>query len=237
MKYFLMSFLLFLFSTVQSQSLIDSIGSTDFMIQETIAEKLADLAVSNNRVKIAEKGMEVSKSEIKRSQADWLNIVSGSYNHVLFNLNNPFKSQASQFWPKYNGGVSIPLGFFFTRMSENKIAKGNYERAIAIRDQEVVEVKRLIKIQCQTYQSNLYLLSLQESLLQDEKILLDNVSNLFDNNQADLQAFTDATRRYNLELAKKITLIKEVNSSKFELEALLGMKLSEALRKIRVTRF
>ena len=122
-------------------------------------------------------------------------------------------------------------------MSENKIAKGNYERAVAMRDQEVVEVKRLIKIQCQTYQSNLYLLSLQESLLQDEKILLDNVSNLFDNNQADLQAFTDATRRYNLELAKKIMLIKEVNSSKFELEALLGMKLSEALRKIRVVRF
>jgi len=74
-------------------------------------------------------------------------------------------------------------------------------------------------------------------LLQDEKILLDNVSNLFDNNQANLQAFTDATRRYNLELVKKITLIKDVNSSKFELEALLGMKLSEALRKIRVARF
>jgi hypothetical protein len=74
-------------------------------------------------------------------------------------------------------------------------------------------------------------------LLQDEKILLDNISNKFDNNQADLQAFTDATRRYNLELVKKISLIKEVNNSKFELEALLGMKLSEALRKIRVARF
>jgi outer membrane protein TolC len=237
MKYLLITFLLFLFSTVQSQSLIDSIGSTDFMIQETIAEKLADLAVSSNRVKIAEKGMEVSKAEIKKSQADWLNVFTGSYNHVLFNLNNPLKSQSSQFWPKYNATLNLPLGFFFTRTSSNKIAKGNYDKAVVLRDQEVSEVKRLIKIQCQTYQANLYLLSLQESLLQDEKILLDNISNKFDNNQADLQAFTDATRRYNLELVKKISLIKEVNNSKFELEALLGMKLSEALRKIRVARF
>lgn len=237
MKYLVLSCLLFLFLNGKSQSLLDSIGSTDFMIQETIAEKLADLAVSSNRVKIAEKGMEVSKSEIKKSQADWLNVLTGSYNHVLFNLNNPFKSQASQFFPKYNATLNLPLGFFLTRTSEVKIAKGNYEKSIVLRDQELSDVKKLIKVQCQTYQANLYLLSLQESLLQDEKILLDNVSNLFDNNQANLQAFTDATRRYNLELVKKITLIKEVNSSKFELEALLGMKLSEALRKIRVARF
>ena len=64
MKYLVLSCLLFLFLNGKSQSLLDSIGSTDFMIQETIAEKLADLAVSSNRVKIAEKGMEVSKSEI-----------------------------------------------------------------------------------------------------------------------------------------------------------------------------
>lgn len=237
MKYLLFFCFLFLFVKGNSQSLLDSIGSTDFMIQETIAEKLADLAVSSNRVKIAEKDIQVTKSAIKRSQADWLNVFSGSYNHVLFNLNNPFKSQSSQFIPKYNATLDLPLGFFFSIRSENKIAKGNYEKAIATRDQELSEVKRLIKVQCQAYQANLYLLSLQESLLQDEKILLDNISNLFDNNQADLQAFTDATRRYNLELVKKINLIKEVNTAKFELESLLGMKLSEALRKIRVARF
>jgi outer membrane protein TolC len=237
MRYLLLCCFLFLFVKGHSQSLLDSIGSTDFMIQETIAEKLADLAVTSNRVKVAEKNMEVLTSEIKKSQASWLNVFSGSYNHVLYNLNNPFKSQASQFFPKYNAGVNIPLDFFFTQMSNNKIARVNYEKSVFLKDQEISDMRKLIKIQCQTYQANLYLLSLQESMLQDEKILLDNVSNLFDNNQANLQAFTDATRRYNMELVKKINLIKEVNSSKFELEALLGMKLSEALRKIRVARF
>ena len=69
-------------------------------------------------------------------------------------------------------------------------------------------------------------------MLQDQKILLDKVEASFENNQVDLDVFTSATKSFNDVLVKKINLIKELNTSKYQLENLLGMKLDAAYKKI-----
>ena len=47
-----------------------------------------------------------------------------------------------------------------------------------------------------------------------------------------LESLSDASKRYQAELVKKINLLKDLNTSRYMLESLLGMTLEEALVKI-----
>jgi hypothetical protein len=105
-------------------------------------------------------------------------------------------------------------------------------KSIIAKQIEVEDMKQAIKIQYEVYLANKYFLALHETLLQDQKILLDKVEVSFENNQVDLDAFSTATKAFNEVLVKKITLIKDLNASKYQLENLLGMKLEAAYRKI-----
>jgi outer membrane protein TolC len=130
--------------------------------------------------------------------------------------------------------LSLPFGYFFSQSKEVKIAKATLEKSILAKQEEIENIKQAIKIQYETYLANKYFLALHETLLQDQKILLDKVEASFENNQVDLDVFTTATKSFNDVLVKKISLIQALNSSKYTLESLLGMKLEDAYKKIRL---
>jgi hypothetical protein len=63
-------------------------------------------------------------------------------------------------------------------------------------------------------------------------MILDKASQSFESNQIDIEAYTNYTRRYNEILTKKVTLLRDLNSSRYRLEAYLGMELETALKTI-----
>ncbi|HEX2532128.1 MAG TPA: hypothetical protein VHK69_00255, partial [Chitinophagaceae bacterium] len=71
--------------------------------------------------------------------------------------------------------------------------------------------------------------------LQDEAVLLSQVQQKFETNQVSLETFTNASKRYNAELVKKVNLLRDVNTTKADLEYLLGMTLETALQRVRQT--
>ena len=76
------------------------------------------------------------------------------------------------------------------------------------------------------------MLAIHESTLQDDKILFERVQVQFENNQVDLEIYSVAAKKFNDQLTKKISLLRDVNASKYVLEGLIGMDLNEALRQV-----
>ncbi len=233
MKFFLNVIMCFFSLQSYSQSLIDSIGNPGFALQDTIEERLAELAINNALTKVDDAEVKTMYYDIKKNKATWLNSFNASFNLNEANINPPPTTTGQNlFFPRYNFSLTVPLGSFFTRARDVQIAKSRYEKAIATKDLNVESLKTAIKIQYQKFITNKYLLALHELILQDEKIRLAEVEDKFRNSEISLEIFTIASKRYNDELVKKIILLRDMNTSKLELENLLGMTLEAAMESI-----
>jgi len=237
MKYFF-SFMILIFSLKgSSQSFADSITYVGFNLQDAIAEKLSNFAINNLQVKLVNKDVDIADQEINKSKALWLNHITVAGNLNEFSLRNTLSNTIIitpqySFFPRYNIGLSLPLGFIKTHIAENKIARLNKEKLTDQKEKTLSELKIQIKTQFQIYLTNKYLLAIHESTLQDDKILFERVQVQFENNQIDLEIYSVAAKKFAEQLTKKISLLRDVNSSKYLLDGLIGMDLNEALRQI-----
>lgn len=237
MKKLILFLLVSIYLNAGAQSIINDISNPGFSLQDPVAEKLAELGTKNYIIQSAGKSVEMAKEDVKKAKSLWFNQISPNFNLNEFTIartlgiNNQFNS----FWPRYNINFSLPLGMFAGNKSILNKSKIAVEQAKLNQETVILNIKRNVKLFYQDYISNKYLLALQESLLQDEKILLDRVNTSFENNQVDLEVFTAATKKYNDLLAKKINLLKEINYSVYNLEEILGMPLDIAISKVTNT--
>jgi outer membrane protein TolC len=237
MKKFLSFCILIISLNAQAQSIINDISNSGFSLQDPIAEKLAELGAKNYTIQATGKSIEMAEQDIKKAKSIWYDHVSANFNLNEFTIGNTIgiNSQFNTFWPRYNFNLSLPLGMFAGNKSAVNKSKIAVEQAKLNQETIILNIKRNIKIYYQDYISNKYLLALQETLLQDEKILLDRVNTFFENNQVDLEVFTAATKKYNDLLAKKINLLKDMNYAIYNLEEILGMPLDVAISKVSGT--
>lgn len=237
MKFLILFSIVSLSLTSSAQSIINDISNPGFSLQDPIAEKLADLGANNSLSKSAGKSIEIANQDLKKAKSEWLNLINPNFNLNEFTLAGTLGSnnQFNTFWPRYNINLSIPLGIFTGNRSMINKTKLNIEQAQLNQESVILNIKRTVRVYYQDYISNKYLLALHESLLQDEKILLDRVNTMFENNQVDLEVFTAATKKYNDLLAKKINLLKDINYSVYNLEEILGMPLDVAISKVSGT--
>jgi outer membrane protein TolC len=237
MKYFFSFFILIFSLKGNSQSFADSITYVGFNLQDVIAEKLSNLAINNLQISIVNKDLAIASQEINKSKALWLNELRVSGNLNEFSLrstlaNSIITTPQYNFFPRYNIALSLPLGFVKTHIAENKIARINKEKLLDQKEKTLNDLKQQIKTQYQIYLTNRYLLAIHESTLQDDKILFERVQVQFENNQVDLEIYSVAAKKFNDQLTKKISLLRDVNASKYVLEGLIGMDLNEALRQV-----
>lgn len=234
MKYIAVALLLFLSEPGESQSLIDSIGSPGFTLKDTISDKLAEFAVNNMLVKADDAEIKGMAFEIQKNKAAWLNSFNASFNLNEANLKAQSSDPQNLFFPRYNFSVVVPLGSFFTRAKDVQIARAKHEKSVADRAVDIQNIKTAIKTQYQEYLSNKYFLALHEMVLQDDRVLLSVIEKKFEQNEpgTSLEALTTASKKYNDELVKKISLLKDLNNSKIALESLIGMTLEDALLRI-----
>jgi outer membrane protein TolC len=221
-----------------AQSIINDISNPGFSLQDPLAEKLAELGAKNFMSQSAGKSVEMAQEDVKKAKSIWLNHVSPNFNLNEFTIARTLgiNNQLNSFWPRYNINLSLPLGMFAGNKSVVNKSKIAVEQAKMNQQTIILNIKRNVRAYYQDYISNKYLLALQESLLQDEKILLDRVNTMFENNQVDLEIFTAATKKYNDLLAKKINLLKEINYAVYNLEEILGMPLDIAISQVAVAK-
>jgi hypothetical protein len=207
----LLSFILILVSTqLKSQSILDSIAMPGFDLTDKIAYELANFAEAHQRVKIANNDVKFYQQELQKIKMSWMNNFNASYNFSL----------------------SVPLGFLYTKRKENELAKVNYQKSIDVKDFEIQQLRDLVIQEYQIFISNKYLLQIHQLALQDERIILDKATQMFESNQIDIEAYTVYSRKYNEYLTKKIELLRDLSGSRLRIETLIGMDLETALKKI-----
>jgi outer membrane protein TolC len=232
-KFLLVLFLAFSIQ-VKAQSIVETLSGSGFSLMDSTGEKLANLVIPQTPHAMAmDKQIESRLYQWKSSRVAWLNNVTTSFNLNEGNLQKQDTVISNIFYPRYNLHVNIPLGEFFTRPRDAKKARADYQQSKFIKDIEIGRLKELIKKAYQEYQVNKYLLALQESVLQDESVLMTQTEEKFKKNELSLEVFTNASKRYNSELAERLTLMKEVSDSKIELETLLGMSLETAMTLLK----
>ena len=217
---------------VFSQSNLDAIATPSFMMNDKVGHDLSKLAAANYRIKITDDNVRLTQQEIDKVKLSWMNNLNASFNLNEFSLQNSLFQQQNSFFPRYNFSLSLPLGFVATKKKEIQMAKTNNQRSIDIREFEIQQLKEAVIQEYQNYVSNTYLLEIHQLTLQDEKMILDKATQSFESNQIDIEAYTNYTRRYNEMLTKKVTLLRDLNSSRYRLEAYLGMDLESALKTI-----
>lgn len=233
MKHFIIAFLLFFSLRGNSQSLIDSLISSNFTYNDSIGYKLISFALENPLFNLIDKQIEGSKYDVTAVKGSWLNTVTASFNLNEFNITGVATDQ-NLFFPRYNFGLILPMGIFITKPAQIKSAKANTE---VLRYRKEVEINRISTNVLEAYQRfqwNKYLLALQETILRDELLLYKENERKFKNNEIGLGPFTESARRFNNEVNRRITLMKDVNIAKYELETLIGISYDEAMQKIKL---
>lgn len=224
--------ILFLSITSYCQSNLDTIATPGFIMSDKVGHALANLAVEHYRVRIADDNIKFTQQEMDKVKLSWMNNLNASFNLNEFSLQNSLFQQQNSFFPRYNFSLSLPLGFIATKKKEIQMAKTNNQRSKDIRELELQQLKDAVIQEYQMYVSGKYLLEIHQLTLQDEKMILDKATQSFESNQIELEAYTNYTRRYNEFLTKKVTLLRDLNTSKYRLESYLGMDLETALARI-----
>lgn len=217
-----------------SQSIVDSLGNAAFTMTDTIGEKLADLAVTNPNIEMIEKQLKAAKFDVRYAKGTWLNAFTAAFNVNEFSLkqNSSDVNRYNTLYPRYNFGLQVPLGLFFTKGAQVNKAKAVQEEASAKLSAEKLRIRQAVLNAYQEYLLNKYLLAIEESVLQDEQVVYKQAEQKFKDNAIRLEAFTDATRRYNAAVSKRLTLLRDFNNAKTALEIMIGMDLPSAIAQV-----
>lgn len=193
---------------------------------DDFGEKLVQLAWQNNPDnEFVKNEKKIAQVNLKQANWTWLNQITatGNLNELSINQN----PESNILFPRYNFGVSIPLGIFVQNPTESKIAKLNIEQAdLTIKKQKLIIRNEVLK----AYQNYLLaerIFKLRSDVTEDEYANFLSVEEKFETGEATLEEYKEATKLYNTELEKRITAENKVEISRLELEMLIGVPLNE----------
>lgn len=196
--------------------------------------RLVELALENPALQAVGYQAEAAKYETNRAKAGWLNMLTASGNLNEYTIKGGTASNSLLF-PRYNFGVTVPLGSFISIPAEVKAAKATRKRYEELRKSDGQDIKAKVLTAYEEYAANKQLLELHLPLLEDAFTYYKQMEAKFTKGETDatVDIYNAAYRVYNTEMVRKITLERELKQSKFALEAIIGMTLEEALLTIK----
>jgi len=193
-------------------------------------ERLVQLAWQNYPANVAiYDEVEIARYEVTRSKSDWLNQITLTGNLNEFNITPDINPNPNNFYPRYNIGVTIPLGIGFQTSVEVKKAK--MELDIASRNVE--ELKLIVRAEVLTlYNEFLKNKSIYELQTQTTELYENNFSLIktkFLNDEVTINEYNESLEKLNLEKQKKVIASTNYEISKISLERLIGIPIQEVI--------
>ena len=235
MKKTALSVLLLVSLNAMSQDLLDSLSNPRFTMDDSLGRRLADLAGTSVELKIIDKQIEAAKYEWQTNRASLLNNLSANFNLNENNI-NVSNLATNVFYPRYNFGLNLPLGNFITKPAQSKKARAQYQGTVVLKELTTRDLRQQILTAYQDYSMYRTQLLVQEEVIRDEAESFDAMQQKFRNNTITIETFTAASRKLNETLVQRITILRNVNVARYQLEALIGMRLEDALAQIRSQR-
>jgi outer membrane protein TolC len=208
----------------------DSLRLTD------IREKLVQLAMQNPTYEIADHQSQAASYQIKIAKSAYLGLLSAQMNVNEFTISQRKDVNGvviPNYYPIYNLGLNIPFDIF-TRTSNNvKIARENYSMTLAAKNQKFREIKADVLSKYENYLLARQLVELQSRITQGEYATLKRAESDFAENLIKLDDVEKAQKSYINEQVKSLTLQKDLNLTKIEIEKVIGVKIEDVERGLK----
>ena len=228
MKYLLISvflgFTLFSQEVSAQATIIDEINYTQL-------EEFIELAKTNYpRRKIMALNEEVAKRNIVKESTSLLDMVNASYYYrpdekKAINPQNPYIFNGIQY------GVNVTVGMLVSYPFRIKEAKINHQIAI----QESLDYDKTLILEVKSRYYNYILqskeLKLSTQAAQDAQAVADDVSLRFERGEVEIEAYNTAKSNLNTANSAKIQLEMTYLFAKDQLEEMIGVKLTEIIKK------
>jgi outer membrane protein TolC len=234
MRYFLIS--LIFFSRVSFAQQPTPLYRTDSLRIADIREKLIALALQNPTYEMVDHASLAASYQIKIAKSAYLGLFSAQANVNEFTISHHKDASGAvipNYYPIYNFGVNIPFDIF-TRTSNNvKIAKENYYMTTAAKNQRFREIKADVLTKYENYLLARQLVELQSRITQSEYATLKRAESDFAENLIKLDDVEKAQKSYISEQVKSLTLQRDLNLSKIEIEKVIGVKIEDVERGMK----
>ncbi|MBX6360620.1 MAG: TolC family protein [Acidobacterium ailaaui] len=198
---------------------------------DPVAKQLVLLALENADAKSAELQVEAANEQLKLAKTDWWNNVALSGNINEYSISPP-KNLTNIYYPRYNFGGTIPLGIFTTHAHKVRQARKELEIAQMAKLSKFEEIKTNVLSKYQDYLMYKQQLTIETSVVENLYNTYLQAEQKFRNGQISVDEYNNALQSYNEELSKKISLQRDLNVSKLEIERLIGVPLENVLRAV-----
>ncbi len=235
MRYFLVTLLLLVqFARAQTPA-NKYLYRPDSVRLPDIRERLVQLALQNPGYEIADHAEIAAGYQIKIAKAAYLGLFSAQGNVNEFTISPPKQNGQNVpfYFPKYNFGVSVPFDIFTRTANTVKIARENYYISTAAKNQKFREIKADVLTKYENYLLAKQLVDFQAKLTQNEYSTLKRAESDFAENLIKLDDVEKAQKSYITEQVKSLTLQKDLNVSKIEIEKVIGVKIEEVERGVK----
>ena len=201
---------------------------SDTTKNKNIIERLVFLAWQNNPDNHQRyNNAEAFKYAQKKQSWEWLNqvAVQGNLNEYTINGSNT----SGLYFPRYNIGVTIPLGIFFTSPYATKQAKAAYHESLDRINSQKMEIRNKVTDAWEIYRMYHRTMTIQQQI--NENAYADFLSNekKFKSGKTTLAMYNTSLIRYSDILLQKIVLDKNLAVSKSDLERLIGVRLERVI--------
>jgi outer membrane protein TolC len=226
----------FLFAQVLQAQMTGPLYRTDSNRVNDIREKLVQLAIQNPVYEMADHASTAASYQIKIAKSAYLGLLSAQGNineFTVFGAPTVGGQKVPYYYPIYNLGINIPFDIFTRTTNTVKIAQENYAIASAAKNQTFRVVKADVLSKYETYLLARQLVELQGKITQSEYATLKRAESDFGENLIKLEDVDRTQKSYIVEQVKSLTLQKDLNLSKIELEKVIGVKIEDVEKGIK----
>jgi outer membrane protein TolC len=228
MRYFFLAFLFFSQVLVAQKQQRDF--HTDTARNRDIRERLIQLAMQGPSYEMADHEAQIAVYSIRIAKSAYLGLFSAQANVNEFTITGPPSNNGvpiPNYYPKYNFSLNIPFDIFTKTTNNVKMAKENYYVQTAAKNEKFRVIKADVLTKYENYLLAKQLVELQGKVTQAEYATLKRAESDFGENLIKLDDVEKAQKSYIFEQVRSLTLQRDLNLSKIELEMVIGVKIEE----------
>ena len=199
-----------------------NVSTTDF------GERLVQIAWQNYPENAQFKSdIESAELNLKNARWNWLNQIriSGNLNEIT--IDQDLVTENNLFFPRYNIGLTIPLGIFVNSPTNSRIAKKELDKTNLALKKQMLTIREEVLKAYQDYLMFQDIYKIKNDLAEEEYSNFLTVEQSFQSGEASLSDYKEATKGYNLELESKIIAQNRLIKAKLTLEKWIGIKLED----------
>src|SRR5450755_960716 len=208
---------------------------SDTLRLTNIREHLVQLAMQNPAYEMVDHASSAASYQINIAKSAYLGLLSAQGNINEFTISKPTYNgtQIPYYYPRYNLALNIPFDIFTRTTNNVKIAKENSYILAAAKNQKFREIKADVLSKYENYLLAKQLVELQGKITQSEYATLRRSESDFSENLIKLDEVERVQKSYINEQVKSLTLQKDLNLSKIEIEKVIGVPIEDVERGVR----